>query len=73
MISDYATVGVPSWVLGTVTRPDTGGTRRAQLGDVDAIRTIYDTWAAEQNGPLSRRGVSFPTTAEEYLWPTSPA
>jgi predicted acetyltransferase len=28
---------------------------------------VYDAWAVEQNGPLSRRGVSFPATAEEFL------
>ena len=28
---------------------------------------MYDAWAAEQNGPLSRRGVSFPATAEEFV------
>ena len=28
---------------------------------------MYDTWAAAQNGPLTRRGVSFPTTDAELL------
>jgi GNAT superfamily N-acetyltransferase len=48
-------------------RPTTIQTRRASAADFDAIRTVYDTWAIEQNGPLSRRGVSFPATAEEFI------
>ncbi len=28
---------------------------------------MYDTWATAQNGPLTRRGVSFPTTDAELL------
>lgn len=67
LISDYATVAVPSWVLGGLPRPAAGATRRAEVADVQPIRAVYDAWAAAQNGPLSRRGVSFPATAEEYL------
>jgi predicted acetyltransferase len=28
---------------------------------------VYDVWASEQNGPLTRRGVSFPDGAQDYL------
>ena len=42
-------------------------TRRATAADFDAIRSVYDAWAIEQNGPLSRRGVSFAATAEDFL------
>lgn len=41
--------------------------RRADLADIPALRACYDTWAADQNGPLSRRGVSFPASDEELL------
>lgn len=35
-------------------------TRRASPADAEAIRTVYDRWAHDQNGPLTRRGPSFP-------------
>ena len=50
-----------------VPRSDSVRTRRADLEDVDPILACYDAWASAQNGPLSRRGVSFPATAEEIL------
>jgi predicted acetyltransferase len=31
------------------------------------VRQIYDAWASGQNGPLTRRGVSFTATAEQFL------
>jgi predicted acetyltransferase len=34
---------------------------------VDAVRGVYDTWAREQNGPLTRRGTSFPDGPQDYL------
>ena len=44
-------------------RPASGvTTRRATAADFDAVREVYDTWAAAQNGPLTRRGPSFPAT-----------
>ncbi len=49
-------------------RPPVGvRVRRATLEDVPAIKGVYDAWAAEQNGPLTRRGVSFTATDEEFL------
>ena len=47
-------------------RPHRSGvrTRRATPADFDAVREVYDAWAAAQNGPLTRRGPSFPTDAE---------
>lgn len=41
--------------------------RRATLADVPAIRECYDRWASAQNGPLSRRGASFPADDAELL------
>ena len=67
LVSDYTTVSLPSWVLAGVSRPDAVTTRRAEVADVAAIRAVYDGWAAAQNGPLSRRGVSFPATEEDFL------
>jgi predicted acetyltransferase len=67
LVSDYTTVTLPSWVLAGVARPAEVTTRRADLADVPAIRGVYDAWAAAQNGPLSRRGVSFPASDRELL------
>ncbi|MEO7058763.1 MAG: GNAT family N-acetyltransferase [Lapillicoccus sp.] len=41
--------------------------RRAEVADVPAVRHVYDTWAAAQLGPLTRRGESFPATDTDYL------
>ncbi len=41
--------------------------RRATAADAETIRRTYDTWAARRNGPLTRRGVSFPTTDEDLV------
>jgi predicted acetyltransferase len=66
-IAEYVRVEIPSRILAEVPRPTTIHTRRASAADFDAIRAVYDTWAIEQNGPLSRRGVSFTATAEEFI------
>ena len=42
-------------------------TRRATPADFDAVREVYDTWAAAQNGPLTRRGPSFPADARTFI------
>jgi predicted acetyltransferase len=66
-IVEYVRVEVPSQTLAAVPHPTTIRTRRATAADFDAIRGIYDAWAIEQNGPLSRRGVSFTATAEDFI------
>jgi predicted acetyltransferase len=40
-------------------------TRRATPADAEAVRRVYDRWAAAQHGPLTRRGPLFPQTDEE--------
>jgi predicted acetyltransferase len=67
MIAEYVRVEVPSRALATVPRATMMRTRRAAAADFDAIRSVYDGWACEQNGPLSRRGVSFTATAEDFI------
>jgi predicted acetyltransferase len=42
-------------------------TRRAESGDLSTVRATYDAWAAAQDGPLSRRGPSFPSDDAELL------
>lgn len=67
VVTGLDTVEVPTHVLGLVPRPSDVTTRRASAADFDAVRAVYDAWAGAQNGPLSRRGVSFPASAEEFL------
>ena len=67
LVADFVTVELPTTMLAVVPRPAGVGTRRATAADFDAIRAVYDAWAIEQNGPLSRRGVSFPASTEDFL------
>lgn len=67
LVSSYDTVAVPTAALGAV-RPGEGVTlRRATADDMAEVRRVYDTWAAAQNGPLTRRGPSFPASDQEVL------
>lgn len=67
LISSYDTVEVPVAALSQV-KPVEGITlRRAGAADFDALRHVYDVWAAAQNGPLTRRGISFPATGEDLV------
>lgn len=69
VVSDYYTAQVATAALAAaaVARSEEVSARRATAADFDAIRSVYDAWAQQQNGPLTRRGVSFPATAEEFL------
>ncbi len=67
LISSFDTVQVPTHVLASVPASGAVEVRRAHPADLDAIRTIYDVWAQEQNGPLSRRGISFDDSAADLL------
>ena len=64
LVSDYRTVRLPSELLARVASPlTTVGLRRATAEDAAEIDRVYTAWAARQNGPLTRRGVSFPNPA----------
>ena len=67
VIADFVTVQLPTTVLAAVPQPAAVRTRRAVPADVEVIRAVYDAWAIAQNGPLSRRGISFTATAHEFL------
>ena len=68
LVGSYDVVEVPVGELATVRPPEsTITTRRATAADFDAVRDVYDTWAAAQNGPLTRRGASFPAAADEFV------
>ena len=67
LIGSLDTVELPTAALTTV-RPAAGITlSRATAADVPEIRAAYDAWAVQQNGPLTRRGVSYPATDEQLL------
>jgi predicted acetyltransferase len=67
LIGSYDTVEVPTARLAEVPAPTGITLRRAEAADFDEVRRVYDAWAAGQNGPLSRRGASFPANAEEFV------
>jgi predicted acetyltransferase len=67
LVADYVTVQVPTSALAAVAAPTTTTTRRAGPGDLEAVRAVYDAWALEQDGPLSRRGVSFDDSAAKVF------
>lgn len=70
VVGTLLTVEVPVAALAGVRVPEGVGTvalRRATVADVPAVRALYDRWAAARNGPLTRRGVSFPATDAELL------
>lgn len=67
VIGTAETAKVPLAALGRIRRPAGVSTRRATASDIPEVRAVYDIWAAAQNGPLSRRGVSFPTTDQELI------
>jgi predicted acetyltransferase len=67
VISSLQDVELPVHDL-TGVRPATEvRTRRATVDDVDAIQGVYDAWAAAQNGPLTRRGTSFPADPAQFI------
>ncbi len=66
-VTDASRVHVPSASLAAVPASSGVTLRRAGLADAETIRRLYDAWAADQNGPLTRRGVSFPATDQELL------
>ncbi|MGH3308527.1 MAG: GNAT family N-acetyltransferase, partial [Nocardioides sp.] len=67
LFASYDEVEIPSSALAGVRAGGGMRTRRATPADFDAVREVYDAWAAAQNGPLTRRGPSFPTDAEGFI------
>ncbi|PRZ05110.1 putative acetyltransferase [Isoptericola sp. CG 20/1183] len=68
VIGSYDEARLPMAALATV-RPPAGGvrTRRAAPADVEAIRAVYRTWAAAQNGPLTRTEKPFLPEPDELF------
>ena len=67
LVSDYRTITINTSELAATPAPAGVITRRAGIEDLPAVREVYDAWAAAQNGPLTRRGISFPATDSDLL------
>lgn len=67
VVGSLDTVAIPVASLARIPHEDSVALRRAKPADFDAMRDVYDHWAGATNGPLTRRGPSFPATAEEVL------
>ncbi|MFB9312165.1 GNAT family N-acetyltransferase [Nocardioides plantarum] len=67
IVSSYDTVVLATADLAAVRPPADTRTRRAGVGDVPALKHVYDEWAAAQNGPLTRTGPRFATTDQELV------
>ncbi len=67
LVASLDTVEVPTAELAGVAPPVGVRTRRAEVADLPAVREVYATWAAAQNGPLTRTGPRFGDTDEEVL------
>jgi predicted acetyltransferase len=67
LAGELLTLRIPLASLATIRPADGILVRRATVEDGPAIRATYDTWATQQNGPLTRRGISFPATDAELM------
>ncbi len=70
LVASFDTVRVPTAALAAVRRPDGVAVRRAGEGDAETLLDLYERWARAQNGPLTRRGASFPDPAAGLRSPT---
>jgi predicted acetyltransferase len=64
-ITDLLTVSLHTADLTGGIAPASTNARPATVGDLPAIRSVYDQWAREQNGPLTRTGPLFTSTDAE--------
>lgn len=75
VVTDLAEVEVPTAALAgpppraphALGSGDVVTLRRADRTDLDAVMSCYDVWARLRNGPLTRRGASFPVDPERWL------
>lgn len=67
LITTHEVVEVPTAHLARLRAPVGTTTRRATAADVPALKAVYDTWAAAQNGPVTRTGPDFAATDDELV------
>ena len=72
VVGSFDDVRIPMSALARVRPPAPGvRARRATSADVPAIARVYETWAAAQNGPLTRAEEPFAFVADEMFGPES--
>ncbi|MFD2792721.1 enhanced intracellular survival protein Eis [Promicromonospora vindobonensis] len=67
VVGSFDDVDVPLPELGRVAAPSGIVTRRAGVADFDAVTAVHRTWAAAQNGPVSRAEKPFWTPPEKFF------
>jgi predicted acetyltransferase len=67
VVGSFDDVDVPLQNLSRVAAPAGVMTRRATVADHDAIVAVHRTWAAAQNGPISRAEKPFWTPPEKFF------
>jgi predicted acetyltransferase len=67
VVGSFDDVDVPLQNLSRVAAPAGVVTRRATVADYDAMVAVHRTWAAAQNGPVSRAEKPFWTPPEKYF------
>lgn len=67
VIGSTDTVRIPMHALARVTCPEGIRLTRAEVDDVPRVREVYTEWARRQNGPLTRTGPLFQTSAAGFL------
>lgn len=67
VIAATGVVDVPSAALASLPPAPDLVLRRAAPADAERVRRLYDTWAAGIDGPLTRRGISFPANDEVVI------
>lgn len=64
-IGAYTQVELRTADLALLPEADATTVRARGAADIEAVLDLYDQWAAEQNGPLTRSGPRFPKDAEQ--------
>ncbi len=67
VVGSFDEVDVPLQNLNRVAAPAGVVTRRAAVADFDAMVAVHRTWAAAQNGPVSRAEKPFWTPPEKFF------
>lgn len=67
LVGSLDTVRLSTAEAAAVRAPTATTTRRATAADVPTVKALYDTWAAAQNGPLTRTGPRFATSDEDLV------
>lgn len=67
IVAEFMAARVPTQALAAIRRPVGVSTRRATVGDLEAVRDVYTAWTRGQNGALTRRGLCFDADAAQQI------